>query len=208
MITNQGIAFSAAWVVTLCALGSDPSRNAEPPPAAPPPAPARPADEKPKDEKKPDSGPGASDDKKDDKKRNDAATDTAAPQPRKLVVVVSEENPVDSLPADELRRIFLRLATHWKDGEPISVFERPADSPIAQQFSQRVLKKTTEELKAYWMELQITRGMKPPKVLRSANMVKEYLQRVRGGIGYLYEDEVDEHVKVLVITDRKDADGS
>ena len=115
---------------------------------------------------------------------------------------------MDSLPADELRRIFLRQVTHWKDGEAISVFERPADSPIGLQFSQRILKKTAEELKTYWMELQITRGMKPPKVLRSANLVKDYLQRVRGGIGYLYDDEVDEHVKVLVITDRKDADGS
>jgi hypothetical protein len=207
-MSNPGIAFSAAWVVTLCALGSDPSRNAEPPPAAPPPAPARPADEKPKDEKKPDTGTGPSDDKKDDKKRNDPATATSEPQPRKLVVVVSKENPSDSLREDELRRIFLREVAHWKDNENISVFERPADSPIGLQFSQWVLKKTAEELKDYWIKLQITRGMKPPKVLRSASMVKEYLQRVRGGIGYLYEDEVDEYVKVLVITDRKDEDGS
>jgi hypothetical protein len=50
--------------------------------------------------------------------------------------------------------------------------------------------------------------MKPPKVLRSARLVKEYLQRVRGGIGYIHESEVDESVKVVKIPDLKEAHGS
>jgi ABC-type phosphate transport system substrate-binding protein len=158
-------------------------------------------------DKRPDTGTSFSDDKKDDKKGDDSATATSKPQPGKLVVVVSKENPVDSLSMDELRRIFLRQVTNWKDGEAVSVFERPSDSPIGREFSQRVLKKTAEELKTYWMELQVTRGMKPPKVLRSANMVKEYLQRVRGGIGYIHENEVDESVKVVKIPELEDGHG-
>lgn len=206
MITNPGIAISAAWVVTLCALGSDPSRKVDPPLVMSAPADSTTQLEEGRSDidKNPDTAPGVSDDKKDDKKGNDSATATANPQPGKLVVVVSRENPVDSLNVDELRRTFLRQVANWKDGEAVAVFERPSDSPIGREFSQRVLKKTAEELKIYWMELQVTRGIKPPKVLRSANLVKEYLQRVRGGIGYIHENEVDESVKVVKIPELED----
>lgn len=228
MVTNPGIAFSAAWAVTLCALGSDPSgwptfsdvgERLEESVISPGPedlghplatadSTAQPQEGRPEIDRKPDVATGSSNDKKDDKKGGDAAAATSKPQSGKLVVVVSRENPVDSLNVEELRRIFLRQVTNWKDGETVSVFERPFDSPIGREFSQRVLKKTAEELKTYWMELQVTKGMKPPKVLRSASLVKEYLQRVRGGIGYIHENEVDESVKVVKIPELEEAHGS
>lgn len=63
----------------------------------------------------------------------------------------------------------------------------------------RSLNRTLGEIKQHWMNLKLTRGVKSPKVLRSAKLVKRYLKRVRGGIGYIYAHEVDESVKIVKI---------
>jgi hypothetical protein len=124
----------------------------------------------------------------------------------KIVVVVSKRNPIVSLKAAELRRVFLRQQTQWPNRWTITVYERSVESQIRQRFSKHVLKKRPRELKEYWMNLQLTRGLKPPKVLRSARLVKEYLRRVKGGVGYLYEWEVDDTVKVIEIRDADHAE--
>lgn len=123
-------------------------------------------------------------------------------RPRKLVVVVSKKSPVKSLRLDDLRRMFLRQKTEWSHGGRITVFERSVEHPIRQRFSLWLFKKKPSELRAYWMNLMLTRGLKPPKVLRSTKLVKQYLRRVKGGIGYMYEDELDDTVKVVRILDQ------
>lgn len=118
---------------------------------------------------------------------------------RKIVVVVSRDNPVQTVSKGELRRIFLRKKTQWPGGTGITVYERPASSRIRKEFSQRVLGKKPGELKEYWMNLMLTRGLKPPKVLRSAKLVTRHLQRVKGGIAYVYEDEIGKAMRAVEI---------
>jgi len=129
-------------------------------------------------------------------------SDTSRDEPQ-IVVVVSTKNPIQSLTPAELARIYLRKKIQWPNGVSISVYERPAKTAIRRQFSMQVLDKKPEALREYWMNLRFTRGLKPPKVLRSPKLVRRYLARVKGGIGYLYEDEVDETVKVIQIVRKK-----
>lgn len=126
-------------------------------------------------------------------------------QERRMVVVVSTKNPVTSLTSAELARVYLRKKTQWSNGESITVYERPVKTELRQAFSKTVLGKTPEAMREYWMNLTLTRGLKPPKVLRSAKLVRRYLTRVKGGIGYLYEDEIDETVKVVQIVWKKNS---
>jgi len=119
---------------------------------------------------------------------------------RRIVVVVSIKNPIKTLTLAQLGRVFLRKQTQWPNGWAITVFSRPMKEPVRQQFSQEVFRKKPETLREYWLNLKLTRGLKPPKVLRSAKLVKRYLERVKGGVGYIYEDEVDETVRVVGIT--------
>ncbi|MFQ5462657.1 MAG: hypothetical protein ACE5E5_08530 [Phycisphaerae bacterium] len=129
-------------------------------------------------------------------------TSTSPPKHQRIVVVVSSKNPIKTLTPAELARIFLRQQTQWPNGWAITVFVRPMKAPIRQRFSQIVLHKKPEALHEYWLNLKLTRGLKPPKVLRSAMLVKRYLERVKGGIAYLYEDEVDETVRVVTIQEK------
>lgn len=121
---------------------------------------------------------------------------------RRILVVVSTKNPIASLTNAEVARIFLRRMTRWPNRWPITVYERPVKEKIRQSFSKRILNKKPEALFEYWMNIEMTRGVKPPKVLRSAKLVKRYLERVKGGIAYIYEDEVDATVKVIEIKEK------
>jgi ABC-type phosphate transport system substrate-binding protein len=114
-----------------------------------------------------------------------------AAAPRRILVVVSAANPMASLTAARMRRIFLREVTVWGNGSPITVFERPADHPIREAFSSAVLGKTPAQLSEYWLSLALTRGLEPPKVCRTSALLRQYFERVKGGIGYVWEDEIE-----------------
>jgi len=128
-----------------------------------------------------------------------AAQDEVPEAPSRVVVVVSKQNPVTSLTLNELRRIFLRKMGQWSHGGKITVFERPLKSKVRAAFVRSVYGKKPEAFQEYWMNLSLTRGIKAPKVLRSPKLVRAYLNRVKGGVGYLYEDEVDDSVKVVEV---------
>ncbi|MDQ7005964.1 MAG: hypothetical protein Q9Q40_01905 [Acidobacteriota bacterium] len=126
---------------------------------------------------------------------DDASTGTDGPV--RIAVVVNPLNPVDSLDPAQLERIFLRQKIKWKNGWMITVFEWASDHPIRRQFSSLVLRKSPERLAEYWLNLKLTRGLKGPAICHSTTLLKSYLRRVKGGIGYLYEADIDASLKVI-----------
>ncbi|MFQ5777354.1 MAG: hypothetical protein ACE5IP_05050 [Terriglobia bacterium] len=117
----------------------------------------------------------------------------------RIAVVVSARNPVNSLESAELRRIFLREKTQWPNGWPITVYERSIVNPIREQFSRIALGSKPSELRQHWLRLQLTRGMRAPRACSSTALLKRYLERVKGGVGYMYLEEADDAVKVVKI---------
>jgi ABC-type phosphate transport system substrate-binding protein len=117
--------------------------------------------------------------------------------PRAILVVVSSANPTAPLTVAQLRRIFLREVTIWSNGWPISVFERSTDHQIRTTFSLTVLGKTPAQLSEYWLGLALTRGLDPPKLCRTSSLLQQYLERVKGGIGYVYEDELETGMTIV-----------
>jgi ABC-type phosphate transport system substrate-binding protein len=121
------------------------------------------------------------------------------PAARRIAVVVNKSNPASTqtLALLELSRIFLRERTKWPNGDAITVIDRSADHAIAEQFSRTLLGKSPRQLSEYWLNLKLTRGLDPPKVCQSTPLLKRYLERLSGAIGYMYEEEVDDTIKVL-----------
>jgi len=120
-----------------------------------------------------------------------------------IVVVVSAVNPVKSLELAHVRRLFLRIQTVWQNGTPVAVFERSSDHPIRAAFSSTFLGKSQGEMEEYWFNVSLTRGLEPPKICRTASLLKQYLDRTQGGIGYVYEDELLEGMKIVARLDLK-----
>jgi len=124
--------------------------------------------------------------------------------PQSIVVVVSAANPATSLELAHVRRLFLRVQTVWPNGTPVAVFERSSENAIRTEFSSTVLGKRQVEMAEYWLNVSLTRGLEPPKVCRTPSLLKQYLDRTKGGIGYVYESELLDGMKIVARITPKD----
>jgi len=120
---------------------------------------------------------------------------------RRLAVVANTSNAHDSLTRSELGRMFLRARTEWARGERCIPIDQAGTSEIRAQFYRQVLDKSVYEMKRYWMQETMTGNAKPPVSLENSQTVKKYINKIEGGIAYIYEDEIDDTVKVIRIVD-------
>lgn len=126
-----------------------------------------------------------------------AHAQTTSTGPRDILLVVSSANPIRSLTIAQVRRIFLKEVTLWSNGWPITVFERSTEHPIRAQFTATVIGKTQTQMSEYWLGLELTRSLDPPKMSRTPALLRQYLERVKGGIGYVYEDELENGMTIV-----------
>ena len=118
-----------------------------------------------------------------------------------IVVVTNPLNPADEVSLHNLQRMFLKQKTLWTDGLKCVPIDQSSAKQIRKRFSKLALGKDVEEMKRYWMQQTMTGNARPPIVLDGAALVKRYIQRIPGGIAYIYADEVDESVKVLRVAE-------
>jgi len=119
--------------------------------------------------------------------------------PPKFVVIVHPDNPIERIDLANLRRLFLRQAVEWKNGWKVSPYNLHSSDEVRNDFSLRVLGKTPREMADYWLQVRLTRGVRPPKVCGSARLMKSFVSRTRGGIGYVTPAELDETVKAIEV---------
>jgi ABC-type phosphate transport system substrate-binding protein len=117
------------------------------------------------------------------------------------VVIVNQANPLSSLPAAEVSRIFLKRSDRWPDGELILPIDLREGSPVRESFSKEVHDRSTAAIRAFWQQVIFSgRGLPPPEKETSADIV-EYVRSHRGGIGYVsVRTPLGAGVKVLKVT--------
>lgn len=120
---------------------------------------------------------------------------------RRLAVVTNTSNTHDSLTRSELGRMFMRTRTEWARGERCIPIDQSGTSEIRAQFYRIVLDKSVNEMKRYWMQQTMTGDAKPPVSLENSQTVKKYVNKIEGSIAYIFEDEIDDTVKVIRIVD-------
>jgi ABC-type phosphate transport system substrate-binding protein len=116
-----------------------------------------------------------------------------------FVIVVNLSNPTQSLPATELRRIFMKETRLWPDGESIVPVDWESGSPLRQEFSQRVLGRSVREMAEFWVQQSVTQGLAPPSSMRSALAISRFVANVPGAISYLPPSALDGSVKAIKI---------
>ena len=117
-----------------------------------------------------------------------------------FVVVVNPEVKVASVTKDDLKRIYQKEMTEWTGDGAIVPFDQSASSSVRTAFSKAVLGSTVAEVQNFWINKKMTGGITGPKVFRSPTLVKKFVARTPGAIGYLAPDEVDDTVKVLQVS--------
>lgn len=113
-----------------------------------------------------------------------------------VAVIVHLENSAD-VNDKQIKRLFLGKAKSFDGGLSATAVNLPEGNAIRQDFEKKILKKTANQLKAYWSRLIFTGKARPPKELASDADIKAQVAGNIGSIGYIDASQADDTVKVV-----------
>lgn len=113
-----------------------------------------------------------------------------------VAVVVHPGNAV-TLDADGIAQIYLGRSKSFPDGKPVLPIGHAEGSSATETFNQKVLNKSSSQIKAYWSKLVFTGKGTPPKELGSDAEIVELVSQNPNVIGYIDKASVSDKVKVL-----------
>lgn len=113
------------------------------------------------------------------------------------VVVIVHPSNNNSFAKEDVEALFMVKKSTFSDGSKASAFYLSADDPVRHQFDEKVLGRSSSQLKAYWSKLVFTgKGTPPPELTSSA----EAVAKVAGdasAIAYVDKSAVNGGVKVV-----------
>lgn len=116
-----------------------------------------------------------------------------------VVVVVSAQNPTETLSRSELRDIYLGRLNRFSNGAAVEPFDQRESSPVYSEFYRYYLEMTPTQIKAHRSKLIFTgRGRPPPLVTNDVAMANTIATSPRA-IGYLDSSITDERLRVVLI---------
>jgi ABC-type phosphate transport system substrate-binding protein len=119
-----------------------------------------------------------------------------------FVVVVNEQNTVATMPRARVSRLFLKKVSRWDSGVVALPVDLPADSPVRDAFTRRVLSKSVGSVKAYWQQQIFSGRDVPPPEKPGDDAVLEFVQSNPAAIAYVSPlAPLPRGVRVLGVTD-------
>jgi hypothetical protein len=115
---------------------------------------------------------------------------------QEIVIVADKNFSEQNLTKKQIQAIFLDKK-RFMQGEQILVMNYEFDYPLRRCFEKTILEKTPRALEKYWRRAYY-KGKRPPKVVKSLNMLLSFLKKVQPSIGYLDVNELeDKNVSIL-----------
>jgi ABC-type phosphate transport system substrate-binding protein len=113
------------------------------------------------------------------------------------VVVITHPSNNNTFAKDELEALFMVKKSSFADGSKATVYYLSADDGNRHQFDEKVLGKSSSQLKAYWSKLVFTgKGTPPPELGNSAEAVAKVAAEP-SAIAYVDKAAVKDGVKVV-----------
>lgn len=114
-----------------------------------------------------------------------------------VAVIVSAKNGNAALDKDTIERIFLGKTASFPDGSQAIPVDQNEGSASREAFNDKVLGKTSSQLKAYWSRLIFTGKGTPPKESGTNADIKALVAQNPNLVGYVDAASVDASVKVV-----------
>ncbi len=114
-----------------------------------------------------------------------------------IAVIVSTSNANSALDQDTISRVFLGKTSNFPDGSQAIPVDQNEGSASREAFNDKVLGKSSSQLKAYWSRLIFTGKGTPPKESGSDADIKNLVAKNPNLIGYVDSSVVDSSVKVV-----------
>ena len=113
-------------------------------------------------------------------------------------IIVHPSNDTQLSPKD-IQRIFMGKLKSFPNGIKNKPIDLPIDSDVRQAFNSKLLKKNHQQIKSYWARQIFTGKGIPPKELKTAKAVKEFVAHNENAIGYINTELLDTTVKEVYL---------
>ena len=113
-----------------------------------------------------------------------------------IAVIVNKNNSV-TINAEEIKGIFLGKINTFPNGIEAIPLVQKAKTPIANEFTKKVLKKTNSQVQAYWSKLVFTGQGTSPKELSNNKKVISIVSSNLNTIGYINAKYIPDNVRVI-----------
>lgn len=113
-----------------------------------------------------------------------------------VAIIVNPANSAN-LSEEDINGIFLAKMKSFPDGSPAIPINQEQSAESTKVFNEKVVKKTDQQLKAYWSKLVFTGQGTPPKEVNSDAEVIKLVTNNPNIIGYVDSGAVTGGVKVI-----------
>ena len=114
-----------------------------------------------------------------------------------IAIITHPGNSLSSIALVDVKRIFLRQATEFIDGNRVIPGTLPMKQPISAEFSRTALGMTDKQLQTYWAQYIFTGERAPPQELPNTETMRLWVANTEGALGFIDVEAVDDSVKVL-----------
>ncbi len=116
-----------------------------------------------------------------------------------VVVVVSSQNPIETLSPGQIADIYLGRMNRFPNGNPVEPIDLSESSPTRSEFYSRYLGRSQSQIKAHWSKLIFTGRGQPPPTVSSGDAMAESVAKSPNAIGYLSPDFLNGRLRVVSI---------
>lgn len=109
-------------------------------------------------------------------------------QAQNIIVIVNENNPLQSITKDQLRDYFLKKTKSWPDGSPVKFFDRREESRERNVFLKIFIERSSREVETFWIGQKLYTGHSAPTQVNNDSMAMALISRFPGAISYLDAD--------------------
>lgn len=115
-------------------------------------------------------------------------------------VIVHPTNPVTTLRAPAVSKLFLRKQTKWPNGQPVEPVDQVESSPVRRKFSPAIHGMDVPSVKSFWQEIVFSGRGEPPPERTSDAAVIAYVRGNPNAVGYIGQTTPADSVKVITLT--------
>lgn len=113
-----------------------------------------------------------------------------------VVVILNPANSVTLTPKD-ISNLFLGKTSTFPDGKPARALSLQDGSAVRDEFNRKFLKKTNQQLDAYWASLIFTGRVTPPRQVATEAELRAQVEASRDAIGFVRESVAGDKVRTL-----------
>ncbi len=116
-----------------------------------------------------------------------------------IVIITNKATSLHGITLTEVGELYLGKSKSFSNGNRVSTADYPPGTDVREQFYKKVLKMSDHEVTRYWAKRKFTRKLKPPKIISSGQVLKQWVASTPNSLGYIDSKLLDSSIKVLLI---------